>query len=211
MLSKGVPMKENIEYEKRDLLLEAAKAEFMEKGYNKASLRSICAKAGVTTGALYFFFNSKDDLFSALVDQPLKELKNLILEHFKEDAVYMSSLKSLDELDLNHDKDTEKFVDCIYKNYESFLLLLNSSENTMYENIISEFVDLLEKQIPVMLSKANGYSIDEFMSHWMSHITIDGYVNVIKHERNKAKALPKLQEITNYLVRGWLLLVLKEK
>ena len=37
----------------RKHLLECAKAEFMEKGFTKASLRSICTKAGVTTGALY--------------------------------------------------------------------------------------------------------------------------------------------------------------
>ena len=36
--------------ETREKLIESAKAEFVEKGYNKASLRSICANAGVTTG-----------------------------------------------------------------------------------------------------------------------------------------------------------------
>ena len=37
--------------ETRQLLLQCAKKEFMEKGYSKASLRSICKEAGVTTGA----------------------------------------------------------------------------------------------------------------------------------------------------------------
>lgn len=41
--------------ETKEKLLASAKAEFMEKGYAKASLRKICANAGVTTGALYFF------------------------------------------------------------------------------------------------------------------------------------------------------------
>ena len=63
-------MKQDTDYEKRELLISAAKEEFLEKGYNKASLRSICAKAGVTTGALYFFFENKADLFSAIVDGP---------------------------------------------------------------------------------------------------------------------------------------------
>ncbi|MBR4097117.1 MAG: TetR/AcrR family transcriptional regulator, partial [Oscillospiraceae bacterium] len=45
--------------ETREKLIESAKAEFMDKGYNKASLRTICANAGVTTGALYFFFEDK--------------------------------------------------------------------------------------------------------------------------------------------------------
>lgn len=46
-------------------LIQCAKKEFMEKGFAGASLRGICQKAGVTTGALYFFFQDKDDLFMA--------------------------------------------------------------------------------------------------------------------------------------------------
>lgn len=33
-------------------ILEAAKSEFLEKGYRQASVRSIAASVGVTTGAL---------------------------------------------------------------------------------------------------------------------------------------------------------------
>ena len=57
-------MKNDTEYKKREVLIEAAKKEFLEKGYNKASLRTICSKAGVTTGALYFFFENKAELFA---------------------------------------------------------------------------------------------------------------------------------------------------
>ena len=55
------------ELETREKLLESAMAEFSENGYMKASLRKICADAGVTTGALYFFFKNKNDLFKAIV------------------------------------------------------------------------------------------------------------------------------------------------
>ena len=43
----------------RSRLLEAGKEEFRDRGFLKASLRAICKKADVTTGALYFFFESK--------------------------------------------------------------------------------------------------------------------------------------------------------
>lgn len=54
--------------ETRQRLLDAASAEFAAVGFQKASLRAICAKAGVTTGALYFFFKGKDDLFAKTVE-----------------------------------------------------------------------------------------------------------------------------------------------
>ena len=54
-----MPLKQETQNENKETrqhLLECAKREFLEKGYMKASLRNICKEAGVTTGALYFFF-----------------------------------------------------------------------------------------------------------------------------------------------------------
>ena len=42
--------------ETRQKLIDSAKKEFFENGFAKAPLRKICTNAGVTTGALYFFF-----------------------------------------------------------------------------------------------------------------------------------------------------------
>lgn len=50
-----------------DDILSAAKAEFSEKGFQSASLRRIVKNAGVTTGAFYGYFKSKEELFDALV------------------------------------------------------------------------------------------------------------------------------------------------
>lgn len=201
-------MKENVEYEKRALLIEAAKKEFKEKGYNKASLRSICAKAGVTTGALYFFFENKAELFSAIVDQPIKGLKKLLMEHFQEDREYMQHLDSMENMEMDHSDLSDMLVEYIYSNYDSLMLLLTSSENTVYENCIDELVTLTENSMPIMLSGLKGYTYDEYMSHWMSHITVDAFLNVIKHETDMEQAKLKLRKIMNYLIEGWVELVL---
>ena len=46
----------------RDALLRAAVAEFTGKGYESATVAGIAARAGVTTGALYTHFRSKQEL-----------------------------------------------------------------------------------------------------------------------------------------------------
>lgn len=201
-------MKNNIEYEKRTLLIEAAKKEFREKGYNKASLRSICSKAGVTTGALYFFFENKAELFSAIVDEPVKGLKKMLIEHFKEDREYMEHLDSFENMEMDHSDLSDMLVEYLYKYYDSFILLLTASENTVYVNCIDEIVKLTETAMPVMLSGLKSYTYDEYMSHWMSHITVDAFVNVIKHETDVERAKTKLRKIMNYLIEGWVQLVL---
>ena len=46
---------------------QAARAEFREKGFPSASLRSIVKSLGMTTGAFYGYYPSKEALYEALV------------------------------------------------------------------------------------------------------------------------------------------------
>jgi hypothetical protein len=196
------------EKQTRQKLIECAKKEFLEKGYTKASLRSICADAGVTTGALYFFFENKEDLFAAIVDPPLNGLKSILYKHFKEDEEEIATIDSIEGIDMDHTEISDKIVGYIYDNYDSFMLLITKTENTVYENVVDEFVSMLEKSIPLTMVKLKGYRIDEYMSHWMSHISMDAFIHVIKHEKDVNKAKTRLRAILNYLVMGWVQLAL---
>ena len=84
-------------------------------------------------------------------------------------------------MEMDHSDLSDMLVEYIYSNYDSLMLLLTSAENTVYENCIDELVTLTENSMPIMLSVLKGYTYDEYMSHWMSHITVDAFLNVIKH------------------------------
>ena len=200
-------MKPNTDYTKRNLLIKAARDEFIKKGYSKASLRTICAKAGVTTGALYFFFENKAELFSAVVDPSINELKALLNSFFVEDAKYLASAESLEAIESGHNEASELITRCIYKNQDVFHLLLNRAENTVYENALDDLAKLIEKSSPSIVSAVPGYTYDNFMVEFMARLTIDSYINVIKKEPNEKIAAEKLRKITRYLVRGWVKLV----
>ena len=58
-------------------LLESAKKEFLANGFEKTSLKAICAGAGVTTGALYKRYESKEDLFSDVVAPVIRDLNGI--------------------------------------------------------------------------------------------------------------------------------------
>ena len=58
-------------------ILACAKEEFLSKGYAKVSLREVCQKAGVTTGALYNRFPNKAALFAAVLAPTLETLTSL--------------------------------------------------------------------------------------------------------------------------------------
>ena len=201
-------IKDENDYEKRKKLIEAGKKEFLERGYNKASLRKICSDAGVTTGALYFFFENKEDLYSSIVNPPLMELKKMVIEHFKEDQAFLSNMDSLDLGNLDHSDIADMLVDHVYKNYDSFILLLSGSKEDALENGIDEFVEILEQSTIAMVSGSKFYTYDPFMTHWMAHTTVDSMVHVIKHEKDVNVAKKRIQSIMNYLVIGWVKLVM---
>jgi AcrR family transcriptional regulator len=49
-------------------LLDAAAAEFGERGFHEASISAITRRAGTALGSFYTYFDSKDAIFRALVD-----------------------------------------------------------------------------------------------------------------------------------------------
>ena len=59
---------------------EAALGEFLDKGFLGASLRQIVKNAGVTTGAFYGYFSSKEALFNALVEPHAAALMGKFME-----------------------------------------------------------------------------------------------------------------------------------
>ena len=60
-------------------ILDAAKKEFLEKGYEKASTNAICKSAGVTWGALQKRYSGKDALFCVLVAPVAEEFKATLI------------------------------------------------------------------------------------------------------------------------------------
>lgn len=196
-------MKENVDYEKRELLIQAAKEEFMEKGYNKASLRSICSKAGMTTGALYFFFENKENLYEEITGSAKNELKQLIINHIAEDKQVMKQINDINRIFDDHSSEADMFIECIYRNYDSFMLILSGSKEGEYEACVDEFVKLVEESSTEMMKSSKFFKPDPFMSHWIAHTIVDSFIHVITHEPDLEKAKVKMRFILNFIVQGW--------
>ena len=59
---------------RRELLLDAARTEFGEKGLEGATMRAIASRARCTTGAIYPLFESKEAIYAALLENSLARL-----------------------------------------------------------------------------------------------------------------------------------------
>ena len=71
-------LKERQRIERTELILEAAEALLIEKGYHEASIEEIAARVGIAKGTVYLHFPSKHDLVIALIDRHLAAFRQLV-------------------------------------------------------------------------------------------------------------------------------------
>lgn len=57
------------EIERRAQILRAARAIFIERGYLAARVEDVAKRANLSKGAVYFYFDSKREIFDALVEE----------------------------------------------------------------------------------------------------------------------------------------------
>jgi AcrR family transcriptional regulator len=65
-------------------LLEAAVAEFGERGYHEAAITGITQRAGVALGTFYTYFESKEEVFRALVRDMSRATRAHVAEAVKD-------------------------------------------------------------------------------------------------------------------------------
>ncbi len=202
----------------KEKLQEAAKKEFMQKGFLKASLRSICKNAGVTTGALYFFFRDKEDLFDSLVRPVIEHVAQILTEHFKHEDIQLNRNANALMQTLIHDaneKDNAKgdlstasaIYRYLYSNYDEFILAIQKSQGTKWENCIKSFVDWnFEhlKSIADYYCKTHGKEeIKPFVLRMVAHSQINCFVNIALNIPTFEEAEKHLSSMLRYLVGGW--------
>lgn len=188
-------------------LLNSAKQEFLEKGYKDSSLRNICKNAGVTTGALYFFFKDKEDLFASLVEEPLNKLYEVMLCHYEEESRLIND-QSIGIQDQEEDVTAAYgVIHLLYKYYDEFQLILTKSKGSKFENCTENFVAITEKHYRIladrMSSHLNAPKVDEYMIHWISHVQVHTFAHMITHESLEDSAIKHMGGIIKYLIDGW--------
>lgn len=170
----------SIPSETREWILNAALEEFSEHNYNESSLRRICQKAGVTTGAIYFLFEDKEDLFKKIiltVDEPLSEKLNAHFEDEKakvEDNVYPSDEENFTV--------TKIFIDSYFSNKTVWNIILKNINHPVITEFNNKFVKRSTEHYMAILEahakktgrelKVDRYEVEHFVRLQSSSILI---------------------------------------
>ncbi len=72
--------------EAKSRILEAANKVFAERGYHEATMDDIAKRLGVSKGAIYLYFSSKEDLFEAMCKTAPQAFKEILYSSFGDGA-----------------------------------------------------------------------------------------------------------------------------
>ena len=166
------------------LILKNAKKEFLELGFEKASMRSIARKSGITAGALYKHFASKEEMFNVLVEPAYKKLLSLF-DKFT-DSVMDDIAESPNEIFDDSVNGTTGVIKLIYENFDEFQLIFNQAVGTRFENIREEIVDIEVEATKRFIDIAvkNGFSptkLSDTEIHIFATMSLTPLFEVITH------------------------------
>lgn len=169
-------LRERQKQQRRDAIMESARALFERAGIEETSMAMIAGEAGVSTPTVFNYFGSRDELLLALIFQGHQEA----IDHYRTHIQRRSDSLADDLCELLNDltrRSLEIFSKPVWRYAESTAIRYPQSEFVQRYSAIDE---ALTKTISEMLSAhgcrtRNGGSFDAdalasiIYSHWFSH------------------------------------------
>lgn len=163
----------------RERLIKAGIEEFYEKGYRQASLRKICAACSVTTGAFYFHFSGKQQLFSAIVEPVVEQwtsLSNALADReLKDQSTALDNDRVMMDLELRHRRE--------------ILILLEKSSGSGKENFLDNLKQELGNHFMTHFTKAIGHVPNPEFIRLLVDMRIYGNIQLLKGNYDRTQTL----------------------
>ena len=188
-------------------ILSCAKEEFLENGFSEASLRSIAAKAGTTTGSIYSRFQNKEGLFSAIVE-PAADAIVQMFQKTQENFHAVDADEQPKVMNEYVNNGMDEMLEFIYDNFEAFQLLLDASYGTKYHDFVERLVEIETEYTYKFMETIDfqqdpEHFITEEFIHIMTRAMFESMFEAVRHHMEKEKARKYLRMLEAYHYGGW--------
>ena len=185
-------------------VLAAARDEFMEYGFEKASMRRIGERCGMTAAGLYRHCRDKADLFREIAEPSVQRIEDWIQAHIARSETAMRT----DSVDLGQDSEIVMMRELIYPRMAEYRLLLTKAQGTEYENFLHDLVEEhqqeMERFLPVI--RENGFPMREISRNEL-HLLLSAYVTAlfepVVHGYSYEEAMRCLNVVEAFFLPGW--------
>ncbi|MCR5323127.1 MAG: TetR/AcrR family transcriptional regulator [Lachnospiraceae bacterium] len=199
-----MPRDKSLSHEK---VKKAIKEEFLEKGFEDASIRSIGARAGMTSAGLYRHYADKEAMFNSMVEPLIESIKDWTERHT--DRKYSLVDDGVTKEELFGETFIDMIKEVILPRKDEFILLMSRSSGTKYENFIHDYVEENQKKFTeaIRYLKEKGYPTVE-LSEEELHMLLSAYLTAcfepIIHDYDNVKIEKYLNTVQKFFMPGWL-------
>lgn len=160
-----------------ETLIESAKKEFLEHGFQNANLRRISSESGVSTGSIYTRFGDKAGLFSAVVKPAADGLMELYLESIT------AATESGDPAEATS----------------------QGNEGTEYEHYFDELAEIEEKYYREFVKQFSRREnmVSDFFVHVICRTGWSYIYEVVSHDLSYDEAQIFMKSIREFCFAGW--------
>ncbi|MDO4291961.1 MAG: TetR/AcrR family transcriptional regulator [Eubacteriales bacterium] len=186
---------------------QAALTEFLDKGFLGASLRQIVKNAGVTTGAFYGYFSSKEALFASIVEPHAAAL----MGRFMEAQTAFAALPEEEQpkhMGVESESCVDWMVDYICKNREPVKLLICGAEGTSYEHFVHNMVEVevaYTLQYMEVLRRLGRQvsNLSQSLCHIIASGMFNGIFEIVIHDMPYEQAQRDVEGLRAFYTAGW--------
>lgn len=188
-------------------ILNTARKHFLKDGFSGASLRNIVKDAGLTTGAFYKYYPTKEALFDALTDQYIEHIYQ-IYDRVVEDFEKLSAKEQTSNMSDTSGDGMDQMIDYIYEHYDNFRLLLKCGDSGKFETFIHNMVDreMRSSLEYVKKMKEDGIEIP-IVGESLMHMIYTGFFSsifqIIEHDIDKEIAKRNVHKLREFNTGGW--------
>ena len=187
-------------------IIEAAREEFLEYGYNDASLRRIASKAGIQVGGLYKHFANKEEVFASLVDPVIKGFTDCYGVIEKD---YFNEIENLDPgISWSNQNETVRMMEFIYDHFDEFKLIICRSQGTMYENFTHD-LSILEEEVTLKYMKELKKrkipvkKVNEKEFHLLVTSSVNAIFQAVTHDFKRSEAMHYAKTLEKFYLPAW--------
>ena len=188
-------------------ILNTARKHFLKDGFSGASLRNIVKDAGLTTGAFYKYYPTKEALFDALTDPYIEHIYQ-IYDRIVEDFEKLSAKEQTSNMSDTSGDGMDQMIDYIYEHYDNFRLLLKCGDSGKFETFIHNMVDreMRSSLEYVKKMKEDGIEIP-IVGESLMHMIYTGFFSsifqIIEHVIDKETAKRNVHKLREFNTGGW--------
>ncbi len=164
---------------------QAALREFYEKGYLKASLRNICSRAGVTTGALYFSFENKEALFRSILEPLVEKYKSMIAELLAQEIADRSGNADLDAM----------LMKFILEHRMETIIIMERAQGSCYEGFRQLVEGMMEQSFRSYYQSRLETEPDPGLMKLLAKQRLDSCIAIVKEDYDMEYSLYLVRQI----------------